>query len=312
MNRLLYWTACVAFVGFFVNGINCWGGRSPRVPVYKENGRKYNEDDCEKSAARNVGKCGVIFEKKECDDGLFKTGNEKAIPEGRWVNLRGTGFHEDVESIIVAPGCIMFGYDENDQKKRGTGISVSAVGKRDWVYRELSSKRFDLENDIEAVECYCGAQARQATEVQPLESRNFLDAVAGGLNVGTATKHCNMWIHAFNRLPKSKRPCAILFESDDCQTSDGLINSWYKEIMTTSRVVNLPELSFGAKADSAEAVLVRPGCTFTGYDEDNGRGKSVTVRAPRSNRPKYYPLASKYNPFKSGLKEDIDSYKCTC
>jgi len=282
------------------------------VPVYKENGRKYNEDDCEKSAARNVGKCGVIFEKKECDDGLFKTGNEKAIAEGRWVNLRGTGFHEDVESIIVAPGCIMFGYDENDQKKRGTGISVSAVGKRDWVYRELSSKRFDLENDIEAVECYCGAKARQATEVQPLESRNFADAVAGGLNVGTATKHCNMWIHAFNRLPKSKRPCAILFESDDCQTSDGLVNSWYKEIMTTSRVVNLPELSFGAKADSAEAVLVRPGCTFTGYDEDNGRGKSVTVRAPRSNRPKYYPLSSKYNPFKSGLKEDIDSYKCTC
>ena len=142
MNRLLYWTACVAFVGLFINGINCWGGRSPRVPVYKENGRKYNEDDCEKSAARNVGKCGVIFEKKECDDGLFKTGNEKAIQEGRWVNLRGTGFHEDVESIIVAPGCIMFGYDENDQKKRGTGISVSAVGKRDWVYRELSSKRF--------------------------------------------------------------------------------------------------------------------------------------------------------------------------
>ena len=73
---------------------------------------------------------------------LFKNGDEKAIPEGRWVNLRGTGFHEDVESIIVAPGCIMFGYDENDQKKRGTGISVSAVGKRDWVYRELSSKRF--------------------------------------------------------------------------------------------------------------------------------------------------------------------------
>ena len=126
-----------------------------------------------------------------------------------------------------------------------------------------------------------------------------MDAVAGGLNVGTATKHCNMWIHAFNRLPKSKRPCAILFEADDCQTSDGLINNWYKEIMPTSRIVNLPEFSFGAKADSAESVLVAPGCTFTGYDEDNGRGLSVTVSAPRSNRPKYYPLASKYNPFKS-------------
>ena len=93
-------------------------------------------------AARNVGKCGVIFEKKECDDGLIGTGDEKAIEEGRWINLRGTGFHEDVESILVAPGCVMFGYDENSKTDRGTGISVSAVGKHDWVYRELSSHRF--------------------------------------------------------------------------------------------------------------------------------------------------------------------------
>merc|ERR1712088_84821 len=111
--------------------------------------------------------------------------------------------------------------------------------------------------------------------------------------------------------------CAILFESEDCETSDGLLlKDWYLEILPKQGVVNLPELSTGAKADSAEAVLVRPGRTFTGYDEDNGRGRSVTVRAPRnSNRPKFYPLASKYNPFKSsgrGLKEDIDSYKCTC
>lgn len=314
MNRVVFWTACVVFSGLLMNGIDCWGGRSPRVPVYKENGRPYNEDDCEKSAARNVGKCGVIFEKKECDDGFFKTGNEKGIPEGQWVNLRGTGFHEDVESIIVAPGCVLFGYDENDRNDRGTGISVSAVGKQNWVYRELSSHRFDLENDIEAVECYCGRKAQQATEIQPLEPRNFLDSIAGWAGAGTATKHCNMWIHAFNRLPKSKRPCAILFESEDCETSDGILfKDWYKEIMPNPRVVNLPEISTGAKADSAEAVLVRPGCTFTGYDEDNGIGKSVTVRAPRnSNRPKFFPLASKYNPFKSGLKEDIDSYKCTC
>lgn len=304
-------------------GIHSWG-RSPRVPVYKENGRRYNEDDCEKSAARHVGKCGVIFEKKECDDGLFKTGSEKAIEEGRWINLRGTGFHEDVESIIVAPGCVLFGYDENDKDERGTGISVSAVGKQNWVYRELSSHRFDLENDIEAIECYCdkpqtrsqpkSTKATQATEVQPLKPRNFLDEIAGWANVGTATKHCNMWIHAFNRLPTSTRPCAILFESEDCETSDGiLLKDWYKEIMPTRRVVNLPELSRGAKADSAEAVLVRPGCTFTGYDEDNGVGKKVAVTSPRNSKtPKFYPLASKYNPFKSGLKEDIDSYKCTC
>ena len=158
-----------------------------------------------------------------------------------------------------------------------------------------------MENDIQAVECYCGSKARQATKIQPLEPRNFLDEIAGWARVGTATNHCNMWIHAFNRLPTNKRPCAILFESEDCETSDGILfKDWYKEIMPTRRVVNLPELSTGAKADSAEAVLVRPGCTFTGYDEDNGLGKRVSVTSPRnSNRPKFYPLGSKYNPFKS-------------
>ena len=66
------------------------------------------------------------------------------IDEDKWTNLRGTGFHEDVESIIVKPGCVVFGYDENSKtaSKRGTGISVSAVGKTDWVYRELDSEEF--------------------------------------------------------------------------------------------------------------------------------------------------------------------------
>merc|ERR1712076_318944 len=102
-----------------------------------------------------------------------------------------------------------------------------------------------------------------------------------------------MWIHAFNRIPTSKRPCAILFESEDCETSDGvLLKDWYKEIMPNPRVVNLPELSLGAKADSAEAVLVRPGCTFTGYDEDNGRGKEVTVTAAGNTKtPKFLSLS---------------------
>ena len=117
----------------------------PRKVITKD-GKKYNEDDCEQSADRHVGKCGVIFEKSECDTpeswNIFGTGDEMAIEKDKWINLRGTGFHEDVESIIVAPGCVLFGYDENDKDARGTGISVSAVGKSDWVYRELSSHDF--------------------------------------------------------------------------------------------------------------------------------------------------------------------------
>ena len=116
---------------------------SPRKVVTEE-GKTYDESDCESAAkdAANSGACGVIFEKSECSGGFFGTGDAKEITEGNWTGLRGTGFHEDVETILVKPGCVMFGYDEDDKKARGTGISVSAVGKTDWVVRELKSEDF--------------------------------------------------------------------------------------------------------------------------------------------------------------------------
>merc|ERR1712141_993774 len=106
-----------------------YGIPSPRK-VIEADGSTYNEDDCEdaaKDAERN-GACAVIFEQQECD--LSIIGDKLEIVEDKWTNLRGTGFHEDVESIIVKPGCVVFGYDENSKtaSKRGTGISVSAVG----------------------------------------------------------------------------------------------------------------------------------------------------------------------------------------
>ena len=133
-----------------------------------------------------------------------------------------------------------------------------------------------------------------------MKSGNFLESIANWAGAGTATNHCNLWIHAFNRLPVSERPCAIIFESEDCETSDGvLLKDWYLEVLPSNKVVNLPEISTGAKADSAEAVLVRPGCSFTAYDEDDGKGKEVTVTAPKTSKsPKFYPLASTRNPFK--------------
>ena len=122
-----------------------YGIPSPRK-VIEADGSTYNEDDCEDAAkdAERSGACAVIFEKTECDlpDLFFGTGDKMEIDEDKWTNLRGTGFHEDVESIIVKPGCVLFGYDENSKSERGTGMSVSAVGKTDWVYRELDSEEF--------------------------------------------------------------------------------------------------------------------------------------------------------------------------
>ena len=112
---------------------------SPRK-VIEEDGSTYDEERCEVAAkdAANSGACAVLFEKSKCKLGIF--GDSLDIEEGNWTNLRGTGFHEDVETILVKPGCMLFGYDENDKKDRGTGISVSAVGKTDYVVRVLDGK----------------------------------------------------------------------------------------------------------------------------------------------------------------------------
>jgi len=278
-------------------------GGSSGIKVIEEDGSNYNEDDCRDKAkdAERSGACAVIFEKTECDDGLLKTGDSKEIEEDKWTNLFGTGFNEDVESVIVRPGCALVGYDESDKDDPAQGITVSAVGKTDWVYKELKNK-YDLKDDIEAVQCYCGSKARQVTEVKPFSVSSLQKLFK------TQDNYCNLWIHAFNRLPVQKRPCAILFETGNCYTNDGLINDWYLEILPNNKIVNLPEVAIGAKADSAESVLVRPGCTFTGYDQDDGRGKEVTATAAGNSQTPNFLSFSIFNQ----NKESIDSYKCTC
>ena len=121
----------------------------PQV-VREENGDIYNEDDCIESAKRFPDSCAVIYEKKECDtpDTFLGTGDEMGIPEGT-TGLLGTGFHDDVESIIVRPGCVLHGYERSPTGNKERGIIVSAVNKTDWVYKEL-----DDEDDVSSNEFF--------------------------------------------------------------------------------------------------------------------------------------------------------------
>ena len=167
----------------------------------------------------------------------------------------------------------------------------------------------DLEDDIEAVECFCGRNAELATQILPLESKNILDTGLSLLNVGTATNYCNLFIYAFNRLPVEDRACAVLFESDKCKVTDGILfKKWYLEIKPNNKDIKLDSLSRGAKKNSAESVLVRPGCTFTGFDTwDGERGTGAEVHVTslgNSTRPRHFPF--------KGMEERIDAYKCTC
>ncbi len=96
---------------------------------------------------------------------------------------------------------------------------------------------------------------------------------------------------AASKVAAAPRRSGCLSFEKCCET--GLLN-WHLEILPTNGAVNLDNFSFfDAKADSAEAVLVRPGCTFTGYDKDDGKGEKVTVSAPAGRKPpKFYPLGS--------------------
>ena len=112
---------------------------------YYDNPRtRYENDNCEKIAARNIGACGVIFEKKECDDGgwfnWFGQADQKTIENDTWVDLRGTGLFKDIKSAIVAPGCVMFGYEKNDKIYRGRELFRldSTGGYKDWFYKDVS------------------------------------------------------------------------------------------------------------------------------------------------------------------------------
>ena len=123
---------------FFVFCFLTLGDTSPLPQVVQEeDGDNYNEDDCQESAGRFPDSCAVIYEKTECDTpDFFGTGDEMGIAEGT-TGLLGTGFHDDVESIIVHPGCVLHGYERSPTGKKERGISVSAVNRTAWVYKEL-------------------------------------------------------------------------------------------------------------------------------------------------------------------------------
>jgi len=98
--------------------------------------------------------------------------------------------------------------------------------------------------------------------------------------------------------------CAIIFDNDDCDGWQLHVNEGYTELPKK-------KLSFRdkVKEDDAEAVLLRNGCVFIGYEEykADGYGKSIAVSASEGH---------KYQDFDEDgfedLDEEISAVFCTC
>jgi len=93
--------------------------------------------------------------------------------------------------------------------------------------------------------------------------------------------------------------CATLFDDEDC-------NGWSVDVST-----GYTELSFRER-NEAEAVVVRPGCKFVGYDRADkniiaNRGESIAIDATNSGAHVWMNLKGEDN-----LEEEISATACTC
>ena len=91
-----------------------------------------------KTERNSQGYCAVLFENAACDScrRVF-SGWDKGIKAGKEKFGRLSRYREDSTSVIVAPGCIFVGYDESDEDDDNKRTIASAIGRRDWVYKDF-------------------------------------------------------------------------------------------------------------------------------------------------------------------------------
>ena len=65
---------------------------------------------------------------------------------------------------------------------------------------------------------------------------------------------------------------------------------------------------YSARRNDIEQVSVRAGCSFTGFEDSDFNGESVTIRAANEDRHIELNDFSSY----SDLDEDIESLTCVC
>ena len=123
------------------------------LKVVDESGAAYNTDCCRakaeqytkkaaeesrKSNDASISYCAVLFENDDCDSctRIF-SGWDEGIKAGKRTFGKASRYREDSASVIVAPGCILVGYDEDDVKDNVKRTIATAIGRKDWVYKQF-------------------------------------------------------------------------------------------------------------------------------------------------------------------------------
>jgi len=247
--------------------------------------------------------CALLFDEDCCDP----DGWALPIPQG-YVELESANLDRllvsivdkpkkrDAESLVVRAGCSLVARTE-PWGKEGYSFNFQAPKNEHLVIGELSEDHEELEEQIEAVHCYCGNGALKTPKITEKTSALRI--------VGDNFRKCNDFVSLFDRpsTKDHKRTCAIVFDEKNCDYDDGVDDAF--EEVTEGRTV----LDDG---NQAESIMVRPGCVFTGYDDDDYAGKKMTIDNKGNTTPKVKNLSKALIGSGSDLFEDIESVECKC
>ena len=150
-----------------------------------------NCDNAIDKISRNSDICALLYD----DDGC--NGWEQIVRRGS-MELEFSK-KRDAEAVVVRPGCVLIGHDEEASDTRNSvPFDASKPGTREaLVIKNLSDDQLDEE--IEYVDCYCPAESG-VEQVLPITSTSkvkagFLDTLRGKDSV----KKCNTYVPLFNR-----------------------------------------------------------------------------------------------------------------
>merc|ERR1719186_1813954 len=187
----------------------------------------------------------------------------------------------DAESVSVAAGCTLVGYEGHRKYEngRGRGISISADIYADYHVEDLDFYEHILDEDIKSVDCRCGEES----------SIREVSAVVGGpVDVGVQGPHCP---------PVPKGVCAVIYSEESCGGTSSHFTANVEQYQQN-----------WLRQNDAESVSVAAGCTLVGFENENGGGRGISVSAD-NNADHHVEDLDFYEHI---LDEDIRSVECTC
>merc|ERR1719186_903906 len=224
--------------------------------------------------------CAVIYSEDSCR-GTSSYFNVAGVDQMR--SMREWLRQNDAESVSVAAGCTLVGYEGHRKYENGTGrgISISADSSADHHVEDLNFYEHILDEDIKSVDCRCGEES-SIREGAAIVGRP-VDADADG-------EECRL-------VPKGV--CAVLYSEDSC-------NGRTLNVFNDSSLV--AQTRDWLRRNDVDSLSVAAGCILVGHEAENRKGRGISISADTSGDHHVADLEA----FQHIYDEDIRSVDCAC